>query len=163
MANGARKDARKSFCAECNILALGILLTAVPPSTSAPVESLSILIVEDNQELLFALGAMLRAVQHRVTTCTTFPSALATLEREHFDVVLTDMRLGEDDGVDIMRMARILLPESRIIAMTGANSCRGPAFQAKLGYEFGPLVVLQKPFNHDDLNAAIAGTLPFQR
>jgi two-component system NtrC family sensor kinase len=58
----------------------------------------TILVVDDEAEIREALGDILLGERHRVATATSGREALERLSSEHFDVIITDMRMPDLDG-----------------------------------------------------------------
>ena len=92
-------------------------------------ESLSVLVAEDNAVNQTVIEAMLRQLGHRVRLVSTGTAALEALARESFDVVLMDFNMPELDGLEATRQLRAGIAGSRsanvpVIALT-ANSMDG--------------------------------------
>lgn len=117
-----------------------------------PKPALSLLVIDDNKELLRALRMTLDILGHRVTTCPDGASAKVALAGQAFDVVVCDLRLGDEDGTDILRQARAALPQARLVAMSGGDIPLGGQVLADAG---GGVVPLIKPFNHEELMTAL--------
>ncbi|HYJ40124.1 MAG TPA: ATP-binding protein [Steroidobacteraceae bacterium] len=69
-------------------------------------ESLSILVAEDNAVNQTIIEAMLRQLGHRIRIVGTGTAALETLVRESFDLVLMDCNMPEMDGLEATRQLR---------------------------------------------------------
>jgi DNA-binding NtrC family response regulator len=82
----------------------------------------SILLAEDESNLLESLAELLRGQRHHVTTVATGKEAVLELNRRRFDLLITDMRLPEIDGMNVVRHARDVSPETLILVMTGYAS-----------------------------------------
>jgi DNA-binding NtrC family response regulator len=84
-----------------------------------------ILIVEDEEPILFALREYFSALGYEVTTAREWEEAEALLVTRRFDIVLTDLRLtgfGGAEGLEIIGFVRAQCPETRIILLTGYGS-----------------------------------------
>ena len=72
------------------------------PKAAAPVKANAsqrrILIVDDEAEIREALAEILSGAQHRVVTVGSGREALERMAAEHFDVILTDIRMADIDG-----------------------------------------------------------------
>jgi two-component system NtrC family sensor kinase len=74
-------------------------LAEVPAAPiAAPAALRSVLIVDDEAEIRETLSEILAAARHRVVTAASGREALAHLEAERYDVVLTDVRMPDIDG-----------------------------------------------------------------
>ena len=81
--------------------------------------SASVLIVDDDLDLADSLADLLEDRGFAVETCPDVPSALEKAGRHNFDVLLLDMMLPGDSGLEGLLKLRRLLPGARSILMTG--------------------------------------------
>lgn len=83
-----------------------------------------LLIVDDVPEIaeLFrALARRIHGIPIEATTCTDPRVAIEILGRERFDVIVSDFRMPNVDGVEVLRAARRHHPNARRVLMTGYN------------------------------------------
>jgi len=111
-----------------------------PPDEPDP-NSVSILVVDDEQLALKHLARILRKKGHEVTPCAEAERALALLEDRSFDIVLTDLVLGAHDGLEILARAKEQSPATEVIIITGYASVPSAIEATKLG----AFHYLQKP------------------
>jgi two-component system NtrC family sensor kinase len=80
-----------------------------------------ILIVDDEAEIREILAEILSSAQHRVAAVSSGREALERLEAEHFDVILTDVRMPDLDGRALYREIERRWPEraARVVFVTG--------------------------------------------
>src|SRR6478736_3023647 len=114
------------------------------PQSSLPTQErkLKILIVEDHTPTRMAMGRLIRQAGADVTTARDGEEALGYLLTQHFDVLLTDLRMPKMDGFELLQHCHSLPPAhrpSRVIAISGE-------------YEAGalhgqPVAFLAKPFD----------------
>lgn len=110
---------------------------------------LNILIVEDNDELRETTADVLRGEGHHVTgvdCAEAVPEQLSAV-----DLMLIDLNLPGEDGLELARRIRAAQPRLGIIMMTAR---RLPA-EKKLGYESGADLYMPKPVAFEELTAAI--------
>jgi DNA-binding NtrC family response regulator len=115
-----------------------------------------VLIVEDDESMgLFATRVLSRAgyVTRQVDSAE---SALAVLEVDAFDAVLTDVRLPGISGFDLVRRAKADNPTVQFVVMTAYSSAESDREQHAGEYD-GFLI---KPVTPEDLAAAISAVLP---
>lgn len=109
--------------------------------------SLSILYVEDNQELRETFLEMLEAEGREIVACADGEAALALWETRAFDVVLTDISLPGMSGTDLARRILAKDPNKWIVLCSGYHYPHGLA-------TLGPNVrSLPKPFELEELDA----------
>ena len=89
--------------------------TEKPAETSA----LSVLIVDNDRPHAEAVSESLQRVGYRCTVCTSGPEAAELIERNHYDLVFTDLVMPEMDGLEILRRAKQDLPDAEVILVTG--------------------------------------------
>jgi len=84
------------------------------------VSKTSILIVDDDLSLLDALeSALKQAGQREVVALGAFADARRALHTDHFDVLITDVRLGAFNGLQLAVLARDQNPEIQLIVFSG--------------------------------------------
>jgi PAS domain S-box-containing protein len=122
-------------------------------STPAAARSLSILAVDDEERLARLLARMLGSQGHRVTTAASGEQALALLDRESFDLVITDLGLGAGiNGWEVADTVRERYPGVRVILATGWGAGITPEEAAA----HGVLAVVAKPYSTRDLRQLVA-------
>lgn len=107
-----------------------------------------ILIFDDDQEILTALGSVLDFVDWDLMTFASGQDALQVINREKPDLILMDVLLDGFDGRDICRSIKEDndLKHIPIILISGDKNAESSAQQ-----DFGPNDFLPKPFNIGDL------------
>ena len=80
----------------------------------------AVLIVEDEQCIRDVLAELFDVAQNDVVAVATLDEARAALERQVFDLVVTDLRLGgkRDGGLQVMAVGGILSPDAAVIVLT---------------------------------------------
>jgi nitrogen-specific signal transduction histidine kinase len=121
-------------------------LSAGPGGTS-----LSILVVDDEQLLCETVTWMLGEEGHRIVAVHAAEDALARLQQEEFDVVLTDLRLPGMDGEALIRAMSERWPDLAGRTILTSGLLHTP--RAEIAY-------LQKPFSRAQLLAAIRQVAP---
>jgi len=114
-------------------------------NTPAP----SILIVDDESAILDTLRILLRNEGFDVTTAQGGKAGLEQLKTANPDIVLTDVRMPQVTGIDILTAMRQQDHETPVILMTAQASLQS-AIQA---VNEGAFYYIQKPFSNDDLVA----------
>lgn len=128
-------------------------LAATVPA-APPARARRILVVEDNPDLLDMACELLSRLGHDVQGAGTGEEALARIDAQPFDVLLTDLVLPGVSGVDVARQALRVRPALQVIVASGY----GAVDTARLEF---PFTVLPKPYSLDQLRDAVAA-LPYQ-
>lgn len=112
---------------------------------------LRILLVDDEAGLREAIADSLRMRGHWVREAGDVPGALAVFEGERFDVLVTDIRLGRDDGLSLARSIRDRDPAIGVVFITGYGS-----LELAIGaMRMGATDFIQKPFRLSVLAEAV--------
>jgi DNA-binding NtrC family response regulator len=122
----------------------------------------SILLVDDEEKILKALGRALRDAGHAVTETTSPRQAQRLLGERPFDVLLVDNVMPELNGLDLIRELAGTTPEHerpQILLMTAHATVESALEAMKLG----ALDYLQKPFEIDELLVVVRRALDLQR
>ena len=78
-----------------------------------------VLIAEDHGEVAETLREAFERAGHRAVACSTFEEARGMLLRQRFDLLVTDVRLGAFNGLQLALIARDRTPEIRIVVISG--------------------------------------------
>src|SRR5262245_35524968 len=93
-----------------------------------------ILVVDDDVDLCRLLATLLREPGHAVRAVHTGEEALRALQRPpDYDLVLLDLRLGDSDGIDVLRKLRALDASVPVIVMSGFATVERAVDAMKLG------------------------------
>ena len=107
-----------------------------------PEEALKILVVEDDAPLRDAVCLTLEVAGHAVTGVGDGPAALAEVEKEAFNLVLSDLKMQPMDGLQLLAELRQRLPQLPVLLMTAFGDVE-KAVDAMRG---GACDFLMKPF-----------------
>jgi DNA-binding response OmpR family regulator len=78
-----------------------------------------VLVVEDHPPLLAAVERALTEAGIDVIACLDFATGRSALREGHFDALITDVRLGDFNGLQLAVIARDLHPDIRIVVYSG--------------------------------------------
>ena len=81
-----------------------------------------ILIADDHDALRRGLARALTSAGHEVEEAPNGNQAIERLHEGHFDVVLSDLKMGGSDGLDVLRTTKTLHPSTAVILMTAFGS-----------------------------------------
>ncbi len=119
-------------------------------------KSLEVLVVEDDDDARKYVSDLLRAEGHDVTTAGDGLEALAYASVGSFDVIVTDFRMPEMDGLELLHGLRVLCPKANAIllsAFADVNTC----IEA---FHLGAVAHIKKPFKREELIDAVERARP---
>ena len=118
----------------------------------------TILIVDDDDLVRDALYDLLEA-EHFCHVAETAEKALAFLETDNYDVVLTDLSMPGLSGLELLGHVRQRQPETPVIIITGIND----AEYAKGLIQMGAFAYLLKPFRLEQVEESVNRALAHRR
>ncbi len=113
-----------------------------------------ILLCDDEDSLCRSLGRILRSAGHEVVALDGV-QGYARLKQERFDLILTDIRMPDVSGFEILAAARVHAPGTPVIAMSGSAEIP----DAVRAMHAGARDFLIKPFEVRTLEEAVAAVL----
>ncbi len=114
-----------------------------------------ILVVDDELSMRELLEYMLTNEGYAVTCAETGREAISVLEKNHFDLLLCDIRLGDITGLDVLRASKKQNPDNVVILISAYTTTETAVEAMNEGaYDYVP-----KPFDKDELLATIAKAL----
>ncbi|MDD2808836.1 HD domain-containing phosphohydrolase [Rhodoferax sp.] len=118
--------------------------------------SASILCVDDEPSILSALRRLFRAKGLAVQVAQSGPAALALMQTQNFDLVISDMRMPEMDGVAFLEQVRLHWPDTMRLLLTGyadINAVMGAINKGEI-YRY-----IAKPWDDNDIFLVVRGAL----
>ena len=110
-----------------------------------------VLVVDDERSLRLLCRVNLELDGHTVREAGSLAEARRELEQATPDVILLDVHVGADDGLELLdELAALDLP-TRVVLLSGSSDV-GPELRKRVD------MVLGKPFELDTLAAAVAGS-----
>jgi two-component system alkaline phosphatase synthesis response regulator PhoP len=110
-------------------------------------KKISILLVEDEENLQEALKLNLELEDYEVTCVLDGVEALKAVQQEHFDLMILDVMLPELDGISVCESIRLQNNDIPILILSAKNS----SADRVLGLKKGADDYLTKPFNLEEL------------
>ena len=110
-----------------------------------------ILIVDDEKIAVKNLEHVMKKEGYEVISTHSGPQALTCLEKQIFDVVLTDLRMEKIDGMQILKRCRDVYPDTEVILITGFATLES-AVQAM---KQGAFYYIAKPFRLDEVRKVV--------
>lgn len=102
-------------------------------------------VIDDEVPVLRTLQRKISKHGYAVHTFTDPSQALANIEKSHFDLVLTDLRMPKIDGMEVLDRVKQASPGTEVIIMTGYGSVASAVDSVKRGAFY----YLEKPFSPD--------------
>lgn len=131
------------------------LAQAPPPSgQSMPWSGLNALVIEDDQSIRDALSNLLRSWGFSVTSGVGLSWLIQQGPRQHWDLVISDHRLSDGTGREVVQHVRATQSRLAALIVTGDTSPEQLSMLARSG-----LPVLHKPFRAEKLRAMIEETM----
>src|SRR6188768_193568 len=118
-----------------------------------------ILIADDHDSLRRGLARGLAEAGHDVDEASNGNVAIERLHETNFDVVLSDLKMGGSDGLDVLRTAKALHPNTAVILMTAFGSVHTAVEAMRIGaFDYVP-----KPFEIEEMEVKIDKALEHRR
>lgn len=118
-----------------------------------------ILVVDDEQSLREVLSIMLKRAGYAVTSVSDGEEAIEQLQKEIFDLVITDLRMPNVDGMEVLRAVKSASPETVVLIITAFATADSAVEAMKQGaYDY-----LTKPFQVDEVQLIIRNALEKRR
>src|SRR5918911_1263665 len=112
----------------------------------------SLLVVDDEESVAVTIGAILEMDGYTVSISTNGADAMRRLDETNYDLVLTDLRLDDVDGLTIVSQVARVQPDTVSIILTGYASLESAIKALREGaYDY-----LIKPCDVDELRAVVA-------
>src|SRR6476646_2220439 len=115
----------------------------------------NLLIVDDELGMRQFLTHLLQREGHIVRVAGNGNEAMVLLREDPADVLLSDVRMPDMDGIDLLKTARELLPHIEVIMMTAFANVD----TARNAFLLGAFDFVQKPFDNDLLKETVARAL----
>jgi two-component system response regulator HydG len=120
-------------------------------STRKSGEGLKVLVIDDERSHAEAVAESLERVGYECVVATTGTDGARLIDSDEFDVIITDLKMADLDGLAILRKARESLPEAEVIMITG----HGDVKTAVEAIKQGAANYLSKPIDLAELRAIV--------
>ncbi len=110
-----------------------------------------VLIVDDDEGHAQAVADSLARINCDCTVAGSGERGAQLIHSESWDVVVTDLRMGEVDGLEILRLTKEELPDAEVIVLTG----HGSIASAVTAMQHGAYTYLTKPLDIGELRSAV--------
>jgi DNA-binding NtrC family response regulator len=111
-----------------------------------------ILAIDDEHIVRISCQRALSGDDYEVKTASSGRDGLDLLEKEHFDLVLLDIKMPDMDGIEVLNKIKSEWPDTSVIMITGFSTVETAVKTLKLGaYNY-----IEKPFTPDALREALS-------
>ncbi|MEM5787212.1 MAG: response regulator [Syntrophobacteraceae bacterium] len=110
-------------------------------------ERLKLLVVDDEEGYVKVLAKRMARRNIEVTTALSGSEAIRILRENSFDAAVLDLKMEGMDGIEVLKIFKLMDPEMPVIMLTG----HGSETAAREGIEFGAFDYLTKPCDFNDL------------
>jgi len=100
-----------------------------------------VLLVDDEQEFAGVLANRLTKRHFHVTKKFSGSEAIRMLRKNEFDIAVLDLKMEDMDGIEVLKIFKIIAPDMPVIMLTGHGSEDAP----KNGFALGAFEYLNKP------------------
>jgi len=111
-----------------------------------------ILFIDDDPAVLALASTVLTAKGHQTTLAIDGRAGMRAYRAEPFELVITDLFMPVQDGIETIRQIRLISNDTPILAISG--SYRGPEY-LRAASALGANGALEKPFSPEQLNEAV--------
>ena len=114
--------------------------------------SLEILLVEDNQRVRKAIHTLLKKSGYSVAVAANGESAIDRLRHQYFDLVISDYKMAQMNGIELLRQIKRSWPATEVIIITAFGTISKGVEAIKLGaFDY-----ITKPFDNQELLKIVA-------
>ncbi len=110
-----------------------------------------ILIIEDNDTMREAMAAIINKMGYVFDAANSGMDGLNLMEKKHYDLVVTDYKMEEMDGLEVLRQTKQKSPATEVLIITAYGTIELAVEAMKLG----AADFITKPFSHDEFKLKI--------
>ena len=118
-----------------------------------------ILIIDDEKSILDLLSVVFKKEGYTVETSLSAKTALEKIDKEEFDLLLTDIKLPQMSGMKILQYAKEKYPAMPVVMITAYGTIK----QAVEALKMGAMDYIVKPFNMEELKIIVSQGLENRR
>jgi len=112
-------------------------------------------VVDDEPQMLIAINETLRRRGYSITTAGSAKEALCRLREKYYDLVLTDVRMPEMNGLDLLKKVKASAPQTPVVLLTAYGTIQNAVDAMK----HGAFDYLMKPFSSESLESVVRRAL----
>ncbi len=114
-----------------------------------------IIVIDDEADVRALLRTILESENHEIDEAKNGTLAIKALGKNHYDLIITDVLMPEEDGIAVAKQASELQPNAKILAISGGGEYLDASHLLNVMEMLGVNATLLKPFGRDDLIAVV--------
>src|SRR3989440_4021038 len=114
-----------------------------------------LLVADDERSMRELLELVFKREGHQVTVVSNGREALEAMQKSSFDLIITDVKMPDVNGIELLRSAREQSPETMVIMMTAFATINS----AREAFKLGADDFIQKPFDVDEFKLIVRKAL----
>jgi len=120
-------------------------------------EKPTVLVIDDEEIIRTSAKRILK--DYAVSTAPSGKAGLKEIQQKNFDLVLTDLRMPDIDGLEVLKQVKEIAPETEVIIITGYGTIKTAVEALKHGaYDY-----IEKPFTPEGLQNVVSRCLESKR
>lgn len=127
--------------------------------TKIPPKGGKILVVDDDSLMRDFLSETLNRSGYWIDLASTGEEALEKIKKENYDLILSDIRMPNMGGMELLKTTREYLPDAKVVMMTAYGTVQNAVEAMKLGaFEY-----VMKPFSTDEIELVLTRALEHRK
>jgi DNA-binding response OmpR family regulator len=118
-----------------------------------------ILLIDDDTQILSVMTSFLKREQHEISTAANGKQGIRHLESGQFDLVITDVLMPEQDGLEVLMWLKKQRHRARVIAISGGSMANEQNELLHMCKLLSADKVLPKPVDFETLTSAVREVL----
>jgi CheY-like chemotaxis protein len=114
-----------------------------------------ILLIDDDIQIIKLITSYLERGGHEITTATDGEEGINYLKSRHFDLLITDIYMPEQDGIGVLMWLRKQPERPKIIAISGGSASVDQSHLLEMARALSADVVLSKPVDFETLTRTV--------
>lgn len=108
-----------------------------------------VLIIDDEEIVRLSCHRILQPEGYKVRTAMSAAEGFTMLEEELPDIVLTDIKMPDTDGIEVLKRIKAQYPDIEVIMITGYHAIATAVSTADVIGKLGAFAYIEKPFAPD--------------
>ncbi len=118
-----------------------------------------IIVIDDEADMRALLRTFLESQDHEIDEAENGALALKALGKNHYDLIITDVLMPEEDGFVVVKETLKLQSDAKILAISGGGLDLSANWSLEMIEQLGAHAVLEKPFEMHEFLSKIKGLL----